>query len=280
MERDSDLRRVLADEIRAAIAETAPDPGAVREAVDPATAAARSSLARASQVLTPSVPRGAALEPVKRLGVRALRFLWRNQSGFNSLSLDASSRLADAIERMGRQIGELARRAGVQESRLTLAEGAAPGAPTAVGVAAPDPGPHSAALPAGVYALFEERFRGSPAEVARGQRFLRRDAPGSARTGARRRVRAGRVPAAPRGRRHHGLGRRVESGDGRGLPVRGPRRRASRRARGARTEGPGIARRGRGVPGRRALAAGGHLPISPGGAPGDWRREESSSSRP
>ncbi len=169
MERDSDLRRVLADEIRAAIAETAPDPGAVREALDPATAAARSALVRASQVLTPSVPRGVALEPVKRVGIRALRFLWRNQSGFNVLSLDASSRLADAVERMARQIEELARRAGVQESRLTLAERAAPDASPASRAAAPEVGAGSAPLPAGVYALFEERFRGSPADVARGQ---------------------------------------------------------------------------------------------------------------
>ncbi len=172
MERDSDLRRVLADEIRAAIAETAPHPGAPNEAVDPATAAARSALARASEVLTPSVPRGAALEPVKRLGIRALRFLWRNQSGFNSLSLDASSRLADSIERMGRQIEELARRAGVQEARLTLAESAAPSAPSVARAAAPNAGAGRPDLPAGVYALFEERFRGSPGDVARGQGSL------------------------------------------------------------------------------------------------------------
>ncbi len=181
MERDRDLRRVLADEIRAAIAETALAPGELREAGDPSTADARAALRRASEVLTPSVPSGAPLEPVKRLAIRALRFLWRNQSTFNSLSLDASARLADSLDRQRaeteKRLEELARRADVQEARLTVAESSAP--TTRV-----EPGslpPARSALPAGVYALFEERFRGSPVEIARGQRpyvDLLRDLPG------------------------------------------------------------------------------------------------------
>lgn len=168
MEREPDLKRVLADEIRAAIAETAPEPPGSRGLGDPATSEARVALGRASDVLTPSVPAGAPLEPVKRLAIRALRVLWRNQSSFNAFSLDASARLCDAIERLGVRLDELARRSGVQEARLTLAEAAAPGArPAAAGPAAPaGPG-----IPAGVYALFEERFRGSPADTARGQEW-------------------------------------------------------------------------------------------------------------
>jgi O-antigen chain-terminating methyltransferase len=167
-----DLRRVLADEIRAAIAETAPEPGAAHESADPSAALARSALARASDLLTPSVPAGTSLEPAKRLAIRGLRFLWRNQSAFNALSLDASARLAEAVERLRveteRAVGELQRRAGVQEARLTLSEDRAPAgrpspAPPAGG-AAQDP-----TLPAGVYALFEERFRGSPADIAQSQ---------------------------------------------------------------------------------------------------------------
>jgi SAM-dependent methyltransferase len=166
-----DLRRVLADEIRAAIAETAPEPGAPRESPDPAAALARDALGRATDLLTPSVPSGTSLEPAKRLAIRGLRFLWRNQSAFNALSLDASSRLADAVERLRveteRALGELSRRAGVQEARLTLAEGRAPATrAAAAGPAGPSSEPE---LPAGVYALFEERFRGSPADVARSQ---------------------------------------------------------------------------------------------------------------
>src|SRR5262249_52969961 len=84
------------------------------------------------------------------------------------------TRLADALERFRaeteRGLDELARRASVQEARLTLAETAG-----SSGVRERPAGTSSApaavpALPAGVYALFEERFRGSPAEIARGQR--------------------------------------------------------------------------------------------------------------
>jgi O-antigen chain-terminating methyltransferase len=78
-----------------------------------------------------------------------------------------------------RGIEELKRRAGVQEARLTLAETGSP----AAGVSLPSSAAASpaAAIPPGIYALFEERFRGSPAEVAKGQRFyvdFLRDTPG------------------------------------------------------------------------------------------------------
>ena len=174
MERDTDLKRVLADEIRAAIAETAPEPDGLRQGGDPATSQARAALGRASDVLTPSVPSGAPLEPVKRLAIRALRFLWRNQSTFNSLSLEATSRLAAALERQSaetaRSLDELGRRAGVQEARLTLAE-SAPAGPRSASSSSGPAAPAAPGLPPGVYALFEERFRGSPADIARGQRW-------------------------------------------------------------------------------------------------------------
>jgi SAM-dependent methyltransferase len=180
MDRPTDLKRVLAEEIRAAIAETAPAPGGPREEADGATAAGRASLWRAAEVLTPSIPSGVPLEPAKRFVIRALRFLWRNQSAFNALSLEASSGLADALDRLDRAVEELSRRTGIQEARLSLLEsggrgGGAPGPGPAVAAGA------GAALPPGVYALFEERFRGSPAEIVRGQRFyldLLRDLPG------------------------------------------------------------------------------------------------------
>lgn len=177
MDRPTDLKRVLADEIRAAIAETAPAPGDGRGA-DGFTAAGRASLSRAAEVLTPSVPTEAPLAPVKRLVIRALRFLWRNQSTFNSLSLEASSGLADAVDRLHRDVEELARRKGIEEARLSVLESGGRGPATAGATAAAPP---AAAIPPGVYALFEERFRGSPAEIARGQRFyleLLRDLPG------------------------------------------------------------------------------------------------------
>jgi SAM-dependent methyltransferase len=179
MDRPTDLKRVLADEIRAAVAETATAPGDAREAGDAFTAAGRASLSKAAELLTPSVPAGAPLEPAKRLVIRALRFLWRNQSTFNSLSMDATSGLADSLDRLRRDADELARRMGIDEARLAVLE--SDGRPAATGTAAPASPGAVAAIPPGVYALFEERFRGTPAEIARGQRFyleLLRDLPG------------------------------------------------------------------------------------------------------
>jgi O-antigen chain-terminating methyltransferase len=168
----SDLKRQLAEEIRAAIAETAPEPGREEAPPDPAAAEARTALRRASELMTPAVPAGAPLAAFKRAAIRALRFLWRNQSSFNALSLTAGSAISDSVDRFraeaSRRIEELARRAGVQESRLTLVESAprvsSSAAPAAAGTPARD-------IPPGVYALFEERFRGSPDEISRAQRF-------------------------------------------------------------------------------------------------------------
>ena len=178
---ETDSRRVLADEVRAAIAETSPAPGETGPEGDPAAAEARRILARASEFVTPSVPRGSPLEPVKRLVIRGLRFLWRNQSTFDMLSLDALTHLAEALERLrvatDRQLDLLARRAAVQEGRFALLEsraGAAPSGP-------PPPAGAAPAIPPAVYALFEERFRGRPEDIATGQRdYLRwlRDLPG------------------------------------------------------------------------------------------------------
>ena len=170
MDAPSDVKRALAEEIRAAIAESTPEVSQLREAGEPATADARGALARAADVLTPSIPAGAPLARIKRLVVRALRFLWRNQSSFNALSLAASSSLAEGLDRLRseteRQLGELKRRAGVQEARLTLAETTRDVRPPAARSDASTP-----PIPPGVYALFEERFRGSPEEISERQRY-------------------------------------------------------------------------------------------------------------
>ena len=118
--------------------------GAPRAAAGtPSSAETRSALSRAEEVLTPAVPDGAPLSAAKRFAIRALRFLWRNQSSFNSLSLAASSGLAEGLDRLraesSRGIDELSRRAAIQESRLTLVESSAsrPGSP----VSPPPPAP-------------------------------------------------------------------------------------------------------------------------------------------
>ncbi len=178
MESPRDLKRVLADEVRAAIAETAHPAASAPGRGDAASEGARATLARADDVLTPAVPEGAPLAGLKNLVIRALRFLWRNQSAFNALSLSASSGLADGLDRLRAELDELSRRAGIQEARLTLVEAAPPSLPGAPirPATAPAPG-----IPAGVYALFEERFRGRPEDIARGQRVYLaelRDLPG------------------------------------------------------------------------------------------------------
>ena len=187
-DRPDDLKRILAEEIRAAIAEASPAPSSGSSDADSGTGRARGALKRSEEVLTPSVPDDAPLAPLKRLAIRAARFLWRNQSAFNALSLAAGSELAGEVDRLraetSRSVDELSRRAGVQESRLTLVEspGVSRGAPGGSEPARPASGSGAPApLPAGVYALFEERFRGSPEQIAEAQRFylpFLKDAPG------------------------------------------------------------------------------------------------------
>jgi O-antigen chain-terminating methyltransferase len=175
MDRPDDLRRVLTEEIRAAIAEASPEPASPSAAADSGTERARGALRRSEEVVTPSVPDDAPLAPLKRLAIRAARFLWRNQSAFNALSMAAGSELAGEVDRLraetSRSVDELARRAGVQESRLTLVESNGRGSARPASTASAPAAASAPAIPAGVYALFEERFRGSPDAIAAGQRF-------------------------------------------------------------------------------------------------------------
>ena len=194
---DGDLTSELAKEIRSAVAEASP-------AAPPRPAApaglegdedVRISLARALEHVTPVIPPAARFSGSKRLLLRALRLLWRDQASFNALLLDAGNGLADRLRQTASQIRELEvrldqkltesraaiaahqdlvkkwsagweRRGSIQEGRLAMLEagGSAPSADV------PRPAP-AQQLPPGVYSLFEERFRGSPEEVAEKQLF-------------------------------------------------------------------------------------------------------------
>ena len=195
----------LLEEIRAAVARTAPSPAAGAQAGPSAGNVheheeVRSPLARAEKVVTPSVPEGAPLAGAKSLALRALRFLWRDQAAFNALSLESQIGLLHGLEengrvaaglradvaalredletwkrdqerelahRLGEQEATARRRASIQDGRIAALEGAGP----AARVAQP-PGAAAAAaaeIPPGVYSLFEERFRGEPDSVARKQ---------------------------------------------------------------------------------------------------------------
>jgi hypothetical protein len=122
------------------------------------------------------VPDGAPLAALKRAAIRALRFLWRNQSS-STRSLTAGSAISDSVDRFraeaSRRIDELARarrRPGVAPDAGGAADGRGQGS---AGPRRRDTERRAprADIPPGVYALFEERFRGSADEISRAQRF-------------------------------------------------------------------------------------------------------------
>jgi O-antigen chain-terminating methyltransferase len=198
----SDRVEDLAAKIRAAVAETAPAAPAPPSPKNPSPEeeAAKSALARAAAHVTPSIPEASRLARGKKTVLRLLRFLWRDQGAFNALSLQAVSALLAAVAAQRENIERLSseaervdasvreewsrartsldrevarwsaswqRRAAIQDARLAELEKASAGgerADTAV-QAAP-----ASAIPPGVYSLFEERFRGSPEEIAKRQR--------------------------------------------------------------------------------------------------------------
>ena len=207
---ERDLASELAQVIRAAVAEASPS----APSRPPSDASlelgedVRVSLTRALEYVTPTIPSAVRLSRSKRLLLRALRFLWRDQTSFNALLLEAGNALADRVdaawhklrseidaerevrrrdfaskeetarieEEIRRGHAEEDRRIAIQSGRISLLE--------AGGVRADAGGPPvaaAAAIPAGVYSLFEERFRGSPDEIdvkQRGYLSFLRDLPG------------------------------------------------------------------------------------------------------
>ncbi|MEO8347831.1 MAG: class I SAM-dependent methyltransferase [Acidobacteriota bacterium] len=183
MASEEDLPVELAREIRAAVAEAAPAPAPPPEA-DPASRDlehVRIPLARAEAYVTPTIPDDARLSRAKAWVVRLLRFLWRDQTSFNALALEAAGGLVAAVERNRRSIErrfeeftedlnqwrkDARRRDSAQDTRLAYLEALSSRETPAVSAVRSAP-----ALPESVYALFEERFRGPSAEVAEKQRF-------------------------------------------------------------------------------------------------------------
>ncbi len=175
----------LAAEIRAAIAETAVAP---RDRGTPESGtgdeeSARAAIERAEAHVTPTVPEGVRFSRAKRLLLRGLRFLWREQASFNALTLESSHGLLRGLASLQSQLLKLCqdiehweestvaareRRAAIQDARLATLESAGPRSPE---VRAPSGASLPPTLTPGVYSLFEERFRGSPQEIADKQRF-------------------------------------------------------------------------------------------------------------
>ena len=183
MASEEDLPVELAREIRAAVAETtpAPPPASETDAASKDLEHVRAPLARAEAYVTPTIPEDARLSRAKAAVIRLLRFLWRDQTSFNALTLEAAGGLASALERTERRLGELCaelerwrrdfekearRRDSAQDTRISYLESLSSRTAPADG-----PVPAAPALPESVYSLFEERFRGPSAEVAEKQRF-------------------------------------------------------------------------------------------------------------
>jgi len=185
-----DLVEELAKEIRDAIAGAA-RPEAGLRATAPASSDlddVRLPIRRAEDHLTPTIPPAVRFARVKTLALRMLRFLWRNQASFNALALEAANGVVAALERnreameeQARRYREVARwreateqefrrRDAAQDARISYLETLPKRLPTA---SAP-PSAEVPSLPESIYALFEERFRGSPTEVAEKQRFYLR----------------------------------------------------------------------------------------------------------
>jgi O-antigen chain-terminating methyltransferase len=110
--------------------------------------------------------------------LRLLRFLWRGQASFNALALEAANgivgaleRTRAAIERQTRRFDDFTREAhrcdSAQDARIAYLEALSSRSSPSSSL----PRTEAPLLPESVYALFEERFRGSSTEVAEKQRF-------------------------------------------------------------------------------------------------------------
>ena len=180
--RDDSVER-LAEEVRAAVAQASAGATPSRpEHSGSQFGGFRRTLDRAAAFVTPEIPRGSRLESGKRAVLRALRFLWRGQTSYNALMLEAAGALADELDRArdvsrdemaalerraalaeARRI-EVERRVATYDSRLAILEaGEARWSAEPSGVA-------GNVIPPGVYTAFEERFRGSADEIRSRQR--------------------------------------------------------------------------------------------------------------
>jgi len=156
--------RRLAEEIRRGVREALPHAG--REAADGASPL-REAWDDAERFAVPAVPAGASLPFLKAAILRVLRIVTRSQGTFNMRVLDGVRRLDGSLAALRRELEEVERRfsreTDVLHARLASRGEAAPGeAPRA-----PSPPP---LLSDGLYARFEEEFRGSEETIRERQR--------------------------------------------------------------------------------------------------------------
>ncbi|HET7451455.1 MAG TPA: class I SAM-dependent methyltransferase [Thermoanaerobaculia bacterium] len=151
----------LADEIRRGIREAAPHP-----TEDDRDSPALRAWAGAERYAIPAVPPGSAFALPKRLLLRLLRLVTRTQGTFNAKLLEGSRALERTVEALRRNLEDLDRRAVREHEFLHARIGACerPAVPEAAGAGRP------AEIADGLYARFEEAFRGSAESIRERQR--------------------------------------------------------------------------------------------------------------
>jgi len=162
--------RTLAEEIRRGVREALPHPPSAADSDSPAARAWE----QAERHVLPSVEPGASLPSLKRAILRLLRVVTRSQGAFNAQMLQGARALERSVAELRRDLDERARRleAGhdILQARMGLYE-----TPTGISAAPDAPGAvtNGRSLPAisdGLYARFEEEFRGSREAVEERQR--------------------------------------------------------------------------------------------------------------
>jgi len=147
----------LAQEIRRGVREAAPhadDDG-------PADSPALRAWAGAERYFVPSVAPGAGLGFVKRAVLRVLRIATRSQGTFNAKLLEGARALERTVETLRSELAEAERRLARQNDVLQARMAAWERPPSAAVPSAPAVGPGAPPIPEGLYARFEEEFRGS-----------------------------------------------------------------------------------------------------------------------
>ena len=162
-ESETSARR-LAEEIRRGVREAMPHASA--DTPDGASPL-REVWDAAERFAVPAIPAGASLPFLKKAILRVLRISTRSQGTFNMRMLEGARRLDRSLAALARELEEMERRfsreTDVIHARLASREG---GTATAV----PPPLAASPALSDGLYARFEEEFRGTEETIRERQR--------------------------------------------------------------------------------------------------------------
>lgn len=162
--------RQLAEEIRRGVREALPHGPSDADSDAPGLRA----WAQAERFVVPSIEPGASLPFLKRAILRILRVATRSQGTFNARVIEGSRALERSLAGLRRDLDETVRRIGgehdILQARMGIYESRGPSpSGAAATVSSPPPG-SGGAISEGLYARFEEEFRGSQEEIRARQR--------------------------------------------------------------------------------------------------------------